>query len=113
MIQKVKEFIKEKEKCGVCNIKRAVWLYMPGGSRSNPFYCDDCVPRGCSCEWNHVEEFGPPPADSSKWKWVIIPPGDERYAEVEEGEVWTHIDEKGREYPCCEYDYSEEGYEKD
>ena len=34
-------------KCGRCN-KTATWLYLPSSSGIN-FFCDDCVPRGCTC----------------------------------------------------------------
>lgn len=74
---------KEKCECG----KNAVWFYMPGFiDGGNPFYCDDCVHRGCSCNDLPIE-----------------------------GDNNTHhrVDEKGREYPCCEYGYSKEGFEKD
>ena len=39
------------DKCDICDSK-AVWFYMPGKSQ----YCDNCVPRGCSC--NIDEETG-------------------------------------------------------
>ncbi len=35
-----------KRVCDKCN-RFAVWVYAPGYSR---FYCDSCVPRGCSCQ---------------------------------------------------------------
>jgi hypothetical protein len=37
------------EICDKCD-KHAIWFY-PGGTEENkaPQYCDDCVPRGCSC----------------------------------------------------------------
>ena len=34
-------------KCGCCN-KMATWLYLPSSGGMN-FFCDDCVPRGCTC----------------------------------------------------------------
>ena len=44
-----------KQKCDCGNI--ATWLYMPSSSsKENPFYCDDCVPRGCSCNNTSLEE---------------------------------------------------------
>lgn len=36
-----------KFKCLKCG-KLAVWMYMPGGK--NYCYCDECVPRGCTCQ---------------------------------------------------------------
>ena len=37
--------------------KIAVWLYMPSydGPQRNDFYCDDCVPRGCSCNMEPLD----------------------------------------------------------
>lgn len=90
----------------------AVWCYLPGysgGGNSNS--CDDCVHRGCDC--NHysidVSAYHPPlnapilpeGKEGVDWKWI------------EKDVVWTQIDEKGREYPCCEYMYSETGWDKE
>ena len=38
----------KEEICDKCHNK-AVWFYMPGTEK----YCDDCVPRGCSCNIDH------------------------------------------------------------
>lgn len=88
--------------------QKATWLYMPGFKEGRPFFCDDCVPRGCECNHRYVDVNSyAPPLDSpdlpegTDWKWI------------EKDKVWCYIDEKGREYPCCEYDYEEEGFEKD
>ena len=44
-----------KQKCDCGNI--ATWLYMPcSSSKENPFYCDDCVHRGCSCNNTSLKE---------------------------------------------------------
>ena len=42
----------------------AKWIYMPGYSGGgNSFSCDDCVPRGCSCnEYSTKPEHYHPPA---------------------------------------------------
>ena len=98
-----------KELCA-CG-KTATWWYMPGFKEGRPFFCDNCVNRGCECNHRYVDpEAYHPPLDMSDspegtegidWKWI------------EKGKVWCHIDEKGREYPCCEYDYEEDGYDKD
>lgn len=98
-----------KELCD-CN-KKAVWNYMPGFSNGdNSFFCDDCVPRGCICNHRHVNiNAYHPPLDNPDypkgiegvdWKWI------------EKDVTWTSIDSKKREYPCCEYDYNEDGYDK-
>ena len=90
------EFIYSLERCD-CG-KSASWLYMPddGGYFVNPFYCDDCVPRGCTCNHEYIaEEYDndPPTVEpDGTWKWI------------EEGVCWERVDDKGRSYPCCEYD---------
>ncbi len=88
-------------KCG----KLATWCYMPS-SEGFPYYCDECVSRGCSCN----EEYDDPEfakiEDTIKyfdekgvlWRWK------------EEGKVIEHIDEKGRLLPCCEYFYEKDGW---
>ena len=65
-----------KVRCDFCHAKIATWEYMP---RSFEYYCDDCVPRGCSC--NIYEDTGA-----------------------------QHIDEQGRYLPCCEFEYSQNGW---
>jgi hypothetical protein len=88
--------------------KIAVWCYLPGYSEGgNPNSCDDCVPRGCDCSNHHLDnEYERRPdvtdgVEGKDWKWL------------DEDVEWTHIDEKGREYPCCEYIYSGNGWEKE
>jgi hypothetical protein len=100
--------LKEYCDCG----KLATWCYMPGYSSGESSYsCDECVPRGCDC--NHIyckgsahdppleHEQCPEGDESSNWKWI------------EKDIIWTHIDDKGREYPCAEYDWDPDGYERD
>lgn len=72
-------------KCG--SIPKEGWIYMPSTEdRCDHFYCDNCVPRGCSC--NHDLKDG------------IDYESDEATKE----ENWIEkLDEKGRRYPCCEY----------
>ncbi len=103
---------KELCDCG----KIAIWLYMPGYSEGgNSFSCDECVHRGCSCNHRYVsvDSYHPPldnpdlPSEldgieNVDWKWLD-----------EEKTRWTHIDDNGREYPCCEYMYDSEGFDKD
>ena len=96
----------EFEKCDCRN--KATWLYMPGFREGSPFFCDDCVNRGCECNHRYVDvnAYHPPlenpdMPEGIDWKWI------------EKDKIWCSIDDKGREWPCCEYDYDEEGYEKD
>jgi len=99
-----------KELCG-CG-KMATYIYMPGfSSGESPFFCDDCVPRGCSCNHEytvaHSKEVGQeymgrnPPENDTNWKWI------------EKDAIWVYTDDKGREYPCCEYEYDSEGFNID
>lgn len=99
-----------KERCKCNNL--AIWLYMPGYSNGDhPFFCDDCVPRGCECNHNYIDmnAYEPPlnnpdyPAgeENVDWKWI-------------ENEIfWVSLDGEQREYPCSEYDYDPDGYERE
>lgn len=98
---------KEYCECG----KIAIWCYMPGfSSGSSPYFCDDCVRRGCECNHRYIDvnSYHPPlenpdmpdGKEGEDWKWI------------KEG-VWCYIDDLGREYPCSEYMYDEEGFERE
>jgi hypothetical protein len=91
---------KELCDCG----KIATYCYMPGySSGDNPYSCDDCVPRGCSCNHNNIlEEYKNEPegVENIDYRWI-----DEL--------TWTYIDEQKREYPCVEHFYSEDGWDID
>jgi len=97
------------EKCDCGN--KATWLYMPGFREGSPFFCDECVHRGCSCNHRYVDvnAYHPPlenpdmpeGIEGVDWKWI------------EPNKIWCSIDDKGREWPCCEYEYDEEGFEID
>lgn len=52
--------------------------------------CDDCVPRGCSCN----EE-----------------PLDGNYESTDPNNWVEVLDKDGRKFPCCEWFYDESGYE--
>ena len=67
-----------KVRCDICHAKIATWEYMPRGFE---YYCDDCVPRGCSCNLIGDDDSG-----------------------VEA------TDEQGRLLPCCEFGYSQNGW---
>lgn len=91
-----------------CNCgKKAVWVYMPGfsGENANDYICDDCIHRGCSCN-NQRIEYDQLPEETQiegiDWKWV-----------GKDHKEWTHLDEKQREYPCCEFEYDDEGFDLD
>jgi len=99
-----------KEYCDCRNL--AVWVYMPGfSSGDRPYFCDDCVPRGCECNHNYCDiesyhpaiekPFTPDGEEGVNWKWL------------DENLVWVYLDEKQREYPCAEYDFDPDGFERE
>lgn len=94
----------------------AVYLYMSSSNDDNPFYCDDCVSRGCTCNWRYVKqednELDLPTTEDGPWKWVTQKE-TETMDEIKEGMYWTHLDDKGREYPCVEFMYDKDGFDKD
>lgn len=140
--------IEEKIICNYCNEKIATWFYMPSTNDDliDHFYCEDCVPRGCSCnneilyEDEDIEEMEYELEKIKKEvnsgsKYILVNYGQkehERGKEIEEIKDENNIiniinnssietmlnfelkplDEKNREYPCCEFDYSENGYLK-
>jgi hypothetical protein len=75
--------------CSKCPAK-AVWKYAPADTYSDyndsrRFFCDECIKRGCSCQWINV-----------------LDPEDKQYT-----------DNLGRLLPCVEYDYNEKGYNEE
>lgn len=97
-------------KCG----EKAIWMYMPM-STGNPYYCDSCVPRGCSCNsesFYHEAYFGDNHTGSDILEHMIENKIKFRIADNmingEEAPYLSHkrviyLDEQGRELPCCEY----------
>jgi hypothetical protein len=87
---------KLKFKCVLCGkIPKKGWYYMPSTKDNcDHFYCDDCVPRGCSCNWDLNEgiDYGSEAATDSK-----------NYHEI--------LDEKHRPLPCCEYSFVDNEFE--
>lgn len=91
----------------------AVWIYMPGGSGKN-FYCDDCVPRGCSCNVRNIDNLENNVSLPLMWwgkeedlfsEGSHIRRYDSYYVEV--------LDDKLRRAPCSEYEYDEDGFDID
>lgn len=63
----------------------AVWMYAPGhGEDFNDFYCEKCVPRGCSCQ---------------------LEPVDGDYDNLNSDNWVNAVDELGRLLPCVEFFY--------
>lgn len=91
-----------KEFCDCRNL--AVWVYMPGfSSGDRPYFCEECVPRGCDCNLYHFEDddTGPQGKEDVDFRWI------------DKDVCWVHLDEKGREYPCSEFDWDPDGFERE
>lgn len=69
--------------------KKATWIYALGYEDENPYFCDDCVPRGCSCNYYTTDDWMPKEDKDFKW--------------IEKDKIWCYVDEQGRESPCCEF----------
>lgn len=82
----MKEPLADCQPCLRTGIKRlAVWNYAPSDGRGDVMYCDDHVPRGCSCNnYTELPRFHPEAEEST--------------------------DEQGRLFPCCEYWFDEDGF---
>jgi len=109
---------KELCHCG----KEAVWVYSPNGDN---YYCDDCISSkedvGCSCNWENINENRlysegkdmsdhlPKGEENINWRWVEQPESHGLKVTKEDG-YWITLDDKQRPYPCCEYNYSENGF---
>lgn len=103
-------------KCSKCNNK-ATWYYAPSYSKSRMImFCDEHVPRGCTCNVHNIEEFCEPPIE----KEVIWWNKDEKEFTLKNSHkiktkdsFYYEITDNNKRNPCCEYDYSEEGFEKE
>jgi hypothetical protein len=71
-------------KCG----KLAVW----SASSYTGEWCDDCVPRGCSCN--------------------AVPPDNATEETINTVQWVEELDEKGRKLPCCEIWFDKDGWEE-
>jgi len=87
--------------------KLATWAYGPGHANEHPYYCDDCVPRGCSCN----REYTPDSKEGLLNGFGYYPTADEKFKWLKENICWTPVDDKGREFPCIEYCENTDGFE--
>ena len=89
----------------ICSCGRvAVWVYLPGHCDGVDYFCDECVSRECTCNHRFITSFE---EDTEYFDY----PEDENFRWIKEGEIWVSLDDKGREWPCCEYMYNEEGFD--
>lgn len=105
---------KRYKKCSCCN-KIATWIYMPSGDGKR-WYCDDCVPRGCTCNL-HDLNFNGNPNEKTKTIWWSKDAYDKQWKEddtvsleslatkerMPDSFYYEYVDEKGRRSPCCEF----------
>lgn len=83
-----------KVKCCECD-QMAVWIYAPTTERNDIMFCEDHVPRGCSCVTLDLVEY-----DLS----------EEQLTDYDsEGRA---IDDKGRLLPCVEYWLCGDGFDE-
>lgn len=98
-------------------------MYMPKAD-GNHFFCDEHVPRGCTCNVENLKEFGEPDPDSKVIWWskqdyeACIPDKMDElisFATMErqpDSFYYEVLDENGHRYPCCECDHDENGYDE-
>lgn len=128
------------QKCYECN-KDAKWLYMPGDNFEEDCYCDEHVPKGCSCNSESFyfdnDSYPKEQQIESFLKYPnlkVLNYGKESHvhgkhiAEISDQNtikdmfetlpvselLWLEIiplDENMKEFPCCEYWYYEGGVE--
>lgn len=100
-----------KIKCCKCN-NIALWFYAPSSSEEDAFYCEEHVPRGCSCNQYHLSEFFDIDNNSNYifWNKNLNSFTNEQ---TSESAYYEPVDEQGRRFPCCEYWYDEDGWDVD
>lgn len=130
------------KKCCYCD-NTATWILSSGHDITKDLYCDSCVPKGCSCnneyfdreedaasrdvqvnyllshrrikvlnyanaihnKGDHLEEI----TDINLIKSMFYNFTDEQTTHLE----IIPLDENSEEFPCCEFDYSENGFDED
>lgn len=100
-----------KCKCSICG-KTATWIYLPS-TNYRQMYCDDCVPRGCTCNVEDVETLPVEDKTNTIW-WSKSDYENGRFEKFSKSKrknsfYYEKLDEKGRRNPCCEFDYDANG----
>ena len=96
----------------MCN-RTATWCYLPSGG-GRYMYCDEHVPRGCSCNNYDIQFDGEPDESKGAVAWWPIDDIDFNVINTErhnDSYHYQYLDNKGRVEPCCEYDYDPDGIE--
>lgn len=108
----------ETKKCYVCkkNIT-SYWLYMPGNSKKDDIYCNDCVPRGCSCnqeEFKSIEnikdnlEYYKKNRNIFDLTYLLLNEKREIVNDVTEAKSYELVNKEEKMLsPCCEYNWIE------
>lgn len=121
LVEKVNGVKVRYHRCSCCGNK-AVWMYAPGSS-GRIFYCDDCVPRGCSCNVDCIDEeyHRGDLKNNGDRKFLYWDKGcgiddlneETAFTEYDKEKVYyfEELDEKGRRAPCCEFWYDKDGFE--
>lgn len=102
---------KRVHKCSCCD-KIATWSYIPSGSGRRNF-CNDHVPRGCTCNVYNIKEFTDSiPSENVMW-WSKDDDlnTDGSLTRKEDSFYYEELDENGKRFPCCEFDYDPDGIE--
>lgn len=119
-----KKGTKKKHRCCHCK-NEAKWIVMSSSKGEYSFYCDECVPRGCTCNLCDLEFDGEPPKDANVIWWTKADYENNFTKCATEEELlllstktrqpdsffYEYLDEKGRREPCCEIEYEEDGFE--
>ena len=92
-------------------------------SGCSPYTCDEHVPRGCThCNLKNIGEnrfysgnenepdYLPDGVEGVDWEWVLKI--DDSTKPIPDKFYWQYLD-NGKEWPCSEFDYSENGFVTD
>lgn len=86
----------------------AIWIYMPSGHGKH-FFCDDCVPRGCSCNVRNVKTFKGSDSQVMWWTKEEDVFCDSTCVRSNDSYYYELLDEYGRRSPCSNFECDEEG----
>jgi hypothetical protein len=74
------------------------------GNPDKRYLCNICIKHGCSCWWISDIEYD--------YKDCIVSKSDSLQL-VKFGDGYEYRNLLGEQLPCCEYSYSEKGFEKE